>query len=300
MLAHTARPYDRKMPSDAAHPKSIGMSARISALARSTHPGPGVAVAAIAVILGLGVGLEAWRLVLLGLAFLANQVSVGLSNDWIDADRDRAVGRTDKPVALGQISARAVRNAAFITAVLGIALTVPLGWPATIAHAVFIISAWTYNIGLKSTPLSVLPYIVSFGLLPLVVTLALPEPAFCSPWALLAGALLGVAAHFANVLPDLADDQATGVRGLAHRFGPRATGLVIAGALAGAAAAIVLGLGGAPLYAYFGLGLGILLAIACAVLVLRGRSTRLIFRLIIAAALLDVVLLALSGARILA
>lgn len=272
----------------------------VSALARSTHPGPAIAVSAIAVILGLGVGLEPWRVIVLGLAFLANQASVGLSNDWIDADRDRAVGRTDKPVALGQVSARTVRDAAFVTAVVAIALTVPLGWPATVAHAVFIISAWSYNLWLKSTPLSVLPYIVSFGLLPLVVTLALPRPALCSPWALVAGGLLGVAAHFANVLPDLEDDKATGVRGLAHRAGARTTGLVIAGALALASASIVLGLGPAPVYAYTGLGLSLLLAAACAVLVVSGRSTRLIFRLIIAAALLDVVLLALSGARILA
>lgn len=257
-------------------------------------------MAAIAVILGAGVGLEPWRVVVLGLAFLANQASVGLSNDWIDADRDRAVGRTDKPVAGGQIGAPAVMAAAFTTAALAIALTVPLGWLATLAHVVFIVSAWSYNLGLKSTPLSVLPYIVSFGLLPLVVTLALPRPALCSPWALLAGALLGVAAHFANVLPDLEDDRATGVRGLAHRVGARASGLVIAISLAGAAASIVLGLGTAPAYAYVGLALGILLALACAVLVVRGRSTRLIFRLIIAAALLDVALLALSGARILA
>jgi hypothetical protein len=47
-----------------------------------------------------------------------------------------------------------------------------------------------------------------------LVTLALPEPALASPWAFAAGALLGVAAHFANVLPDLDDDRATGVRGL--------------------------------------------------------------------------------------
>ncbi|CAN5299018.1 UbiA family prenyltransferase [soil metagenome] len=296
--------YDRRMAlptgNAAGTTRPTGMLAAVSALARSTHPGPGVAVSAIAVILGIGVGLEPWRVVLLGLAFLANQSSVGLSNDWIDADRDRAVGRTDKPVALGQIGAATVRNAAFVSAVLALGLTVPLGWPATIAHAVFILSAWSYNLGLKSTALSVLPYIVSFGLLPLVVTLARGIPALCSPWALVAGALLGVSAHFANVLPDLADDAATGVRGLAHRVGARTSGLTIAAALAFAAASIVLGLGPAPAYAYLGLGLSLVLAVACAVLVLRGRSTRLIFRLIIAGALIDVVLLALSGARILA
>ena len=144
---------------------------KIAALALSTHPGPGVAVNAIAVILGIGVGLEWWRVLLLGLAFLANQASVGLSNDWIDADRDRAVGRKDKPVATGRIAASTVRSAAFAAALLAVALTVPLGWAATAAHAAFIVSAWGYNAGLKSTVLSALPYVISFGLLPLVVTL---------------------------------------------------------------------------------------------------------------------------------
>ncbi|CAN5165618.1 UbiA family prenyltransferase [soil metagenome] len=273
---------------------------KAGALALSTHPGPGVAVSAIAVILGIGVGLEWWRVLLLGLAFLANQASVGLSNDWIDADRDRAVGRTDKPVAAGRIRATTVRNAAFVSAVLSIALTIPLGWAATVIHAAFIVSAWSYNAGLKGTVLSVAPYIVSFGMLPLIVTLSSPSPSLASPWALLAGALLGVSAHFANVLPDLEDDAATGVRGLAHRVGPRTSGLVIAAALAGASASIILGLGNTQLYGWIGLALSLALAIACAALVVTGRPTRLIFRLIIAGALIDVVLLALSGARLIA
>lgn len=273
---------------------------KVAALALSAHPGPSAAVSAIAVVLGIGVGLEWWRLTLLALAVLANQVSVGLSNDWIDADRDRAVGRPDKPVAVGMIAATTARNAAFASALLAVALTVALGWQATVVHAAFILSAWSYNAGLKGTVLSVAPYVVSFGLLPLVVTLSLPEPALASPWAMLAGALLGVAAHFANVLPDLEDDRATGVVGLVHRAGPRTAGLVIAGALAVAAASIVLGLGNPQPWGWVGLGLSLALAAACAALVLAGRATRLIFRLIILGALLDVVLLALSGARLLA
>ena len=270
-----------------------------TALALSTHPGPAVAVTTIAVILGAGVGMDPARLVLLGLAFLANQASVGLSNDWIDADRDRAVGRTDKPVAAGRIGVGTVRAAAFVTAAAAIILTIPLGWLATAAHAIFIASAWAYNAGLKSTPLSVLPYIVSFGLLPLVVTLARHDPAGASPWAILAGALLGVAAHIANVLPDLDDDRATGVRGLPHRLGVRASGVVIAIALAGASLSIVLGLGEAGVPQFVGLAASLALAVACAALVLRGTVTRAVFRIIIAAALVDVVLLASSGSRLL-
>lgn len=270
---------------------------RLAALVMSTHPVPGAAVTLIAVVLAVGAGLEPWRVVLLGAAFAANQASVGLSNDWLDAERDRTVGRRDKPVARGDISPALARNAAFASALIAIALTLPLGWAATSAHAGFILSAWAYNLGLKSTAFSVLPYIVSFGLLPLIVTLAAADPALASPWAVAAGSLLGVAAHFANVLPDLADDAATGVRGLPHRMGRVPVGLVIAVGLAAAAICIVVGLGGGP-WQFAGLALGLALSLACAVLVLAGRATRWMFRLIILAALVDVVLLAFSGGRL--
>ena len=271
-----------------------------AALARSTHPGPTVAVTSIAVILGMGIGLAPWQLVLLGLAFLCGQASVGLSNDWIDADRDRAVGRTDKPVASGVVSVPLARNTAVTLAVIAVGLTTPLGWAATAAHTVFIASAWAYNAGLKSTVFSVVPYVVSVGLLPLIVSLARVPPALASPWVMLAGAMLGISAHFANVLPDLDDDRATGVRGLPHRTGLRRSGLVIAGALAVASTSIVLGPGPAPSYQYAGLILSVALAALCAVLVLLARHSRLIFRLIIVGALVDVLLLALSGQRLLA
>lgn len=268
-------------------------------LLRSAHPGPSIAVSVITGVLAIAAGLDVWRVVVLTLAMLFGQLSVGLSNDWIDGERDTAVARADKPIATGQIAASTVRTAAWVAVIVAILLTIPLGWPATIAHVVFIASAWGYNLGLKSTVLSVAPYIVSFGLLPLIVTLSREHPTGASGWALAAGSLLGVAAHFANVLPDLDDDRATGVRGLPHRVGPRTTGLVIAAALAGASASIVLGPGPAPWYLSAGLGVSIALAIACAVLVIRRRSTRLIFRLIILGALIDVVLLVLSGPRLL-
>jgi 4-hydroxybenzoate polyprenyltransferase len=260
----------------------------------STHPGPSFAVTIVTVVLSIGVGLAPWQVALLGFAMLLGQFSVGLSNDWIDAARDRAAGRTDKPVATGAISVAVVRASAWITAVLAVLLTIPLGLWALLAHTVFILSAWHYNAWLKKTLFSVLPYIVSFGLLPALVTLVLP--AWAAWWALGAGALLGVAAHFANVLPDLEADHATGVRGLPHRVGARVSGLVIAVSLA--AASVLLVVGAPDALHLFGLALGVALAVACVVLVLRGVASRLLFRVIIAAALVDVVLLALSGAAL--
>ena len=275
------------------------MASRLRALALSTHPGPGLAVTVVAVLLGVGLQLASWRIVLLGLAVLANQVSVGLSNDWLDAERDRAVGRTDKPVALGLVSIRLVRAGAVVTALLGVLLTVPLGLWAALAQAVFIAAAWAYNAGLKNTPISVLPYIVGFGLLPSIATLARPEPLVAAPWAFGLGAMLGVAAHFANVLPDLDDDARTGIAGLPHRIGRRASGVVIWAALVLAALFAFAGPSGAKtVLQWVGLALTLLLAAAIALL-LRRAPTRLLFQLIIAAALVNVVLLVFSGDRLL-
>ena len=276
------------------------MLTRSRALLLSTHPGPSVAVTLVTVGLAIGLQLVWWRVLLLALAFLFNQFSVGLSNDWIDADRDRAVGRTDKPVALGLVSAGLVRTAAVACAALSLLLTLPLGWAATGAHFVFIASAWAYNAILKNTWFSVVPYIVSFGLLPMVVTLALPAPALAAPWALGLGAMLGVAAHFANVLPDLDDDASTGIAGLPHRIGRRASGIVIWVVLAAAGLLAFFGQpGDKTVVQWIGVVLTLALAAAIAV-VLRRPPTRLLFQLIIAAALVNVVVLAFAGQRLLA
>ena len=262
----------------------------------SSHPGPAFAVTIVTVVLSIAVGLEPWRVSLLGVAMLFDQLSVGFSNDWIDASRDRAVGRTDKPVARGDIPVGVIRWSAWICAVLALALTLPLGPWALLAHGVALLSAWHYNAWLKNTPFSVLPFALSFGLLPSIVTLSLASPTLPAWWATGAGALLGVAAHFSNVLPDLDADRATGVRGLPHRVGPRVSGVVIALSLAAASALLLIG--SPDMVHWLGLAAGISIAIACVVLVLRGRVSRLLFRLIIVAALLDVVLLAVSGAAL--
>ena len=269
------------------------------ALALSTHPGPTVAVTLVTAILGVGAGLDAGRTALVAFAMLLGQVSVGLSNDWIDAQRDAEVGRLDKPIARGWVRVATVRAASVVTAVLAVLLTLPLGWGATLVHVVFLASAWSYNLWLKRTPLSVLPFVVSFGLLPALVTLSGLPPVLAQPWALGAGALLGVAAHFANVLPDLDDDRATGIVGLPHRLGRRASGAVIAASLAAASLLVVLAPGNPDAVRWLGLALTLGLAVVCAALAIVRPPTRLLFQLIMAAALLDVVLLALAGEAVL-
>ncbi len=272
--------------------------ARIRALIGSTHPGPGLAVTLITVLLGVSSGLDAGRIALLGVAMAFDQASVGLSNDWIDADRDRAVGRADKPIAVGTISAGTVRTAALVSVGLALAFTAPLGWPALALHAALIAIAWSYNAVLKSTVVSFLPYALCFGLLPALVTLSRPEPLWPVAWVVAAGALLGTGAHFANVLPDLEDDRRTGVRGLGHRIGRIPAILVTWIAFACADIVLAVGLGFSPV-AIAGLVVGFVVAAIGIGLALTRPPTRWQFRLVILGALVDVVLLVLSGPAIL-
>ena len=271
---------------------------RGSALFRSTHPGPGIAVTLVAALLGVAVGLAPWRVVVLGAAMLLDQASVGLSNDWIDADRDRAVGRSDKPVARGEIPVGVVSAAAWLTAGGAVLMTLPLGPAATAAHVVALGSAWAYNTVLKNSAVSVLTYALSFGLLPGIATLARPVPALPVWWAVAAGALLGVAAHFANVLPDLDDDRQTGIRGLPHRLGLRPSIVITWGSLVVAAGAIAAGGGNAVSLTGFAISLAI--GATGLVLALRRGVGRWLFRLVIAAALIDVTMLVLAGSRLVA
>jgi 4-hydroxybenzoate polyprenyltransferase len=274
------------------------MPSKAAALARSSHPGPSLAVTIITVGLGFSAGLDPLRLVFVGVSMLAGQLSVGLSNDWIDADRDAAVGRTDKPIALGWIGASTVRNAAFVCAGLMIVLALPLGWLTELVLAVAVGTAWAYNAWLKKSPLSIVPYLIGFGSLPAVATLSRAVPAAPALWALGVGALLGAAGHFANTLPDLEGDAATGVRGLPQIFGRRWSSALTYLVLLAASVLEFFGTGGPGfLPGEIGLGAAVVIAIVGGSMI--ARPTRWHFRLIILAALIDVGVLIFAGSRIL-
>jgi 4-hydroxybenzoate polyprenyltransferase len=152
-------------------------------------------------------------------------------------------------------------------------------------------SGLAYDLGVKSTAWSWLPYAVAFGSLPAVPTLAQDPPAAPAWWLVAAGSLLGVGAHLVNVLPDLADDAATGVRGLPHRLGARVSRLAAAVALLGASACLLV----APPDAggvWQWLVLAASVVLAAVVAVGRGRTP---FRAAMLMAVVDVVLLITVG-----
>ena len=219
---------------------------RVRAMALATHLGPTVAVTTVATLLALAAGVTGWRVGLVGLAVLAGQASIGWSNDWLDADRDRAVARADKPVVQGALSPTGLRSAALVAVVVAVALSLALGVVPGLLLLGVVAGGWAYNAGLKRTAASLLPYLVAFGSLPAGVVAAAPGTPAAPWWLVGAGAALGGAAHLANVAPDLEDDLATGVRGLPHRLGATASAVCGALLLGGASLMLSLGPAGAP------------------------------------------------------
>jgi 4-hydroxybenzoate polyprenyltransferase len=250
------------------------------------------------------VGRGPGGIVAVAAAALAGQLSVGWSNDWIDRERDARAGRSDKPVARGVLPSRAVAAAAFGALALAVPLSFLSGWRAALTHLVALAAAWAYNLRLKETVLSPLPYAVAFGLLPAFVVLGLPEHPPPPGWLVVAGALLGVGAHVANVLPDIADDLAAGVRGLPHRLGLVRSRRLAALLLLAASAVLVLGPPGPPRPLPLA-GLGAAAAVVAVGVLLGHRVPRRVpagaaesrapFLVALAVAVLDVALLLATG-----
>ncbi|NJC73870.1 UbiA family prenyltransferase [Planosporangium thailandense] len=265
-------------------------------LLRACHPEPTAAVTVVATLLALATGRGPGGALAVAATVLASQLAVGWCNDAVDAGRDAAVGRRDKPIVSGAVSRRTVAVAAVVAATA----TVPLAWAsgprAGSVAAVGLAAALLYNWPLKATAVSVLPYAVSFAALPAFVVMAVSRPPW---WLITAGALLGAGAHFANVLPDLGDDARTGVRGLPHRVGARAS-VALAGALLfGATTALTFGPPGSPSWISawaFG-GAAVTLAVGGYVAGRRPAS-RAAFRSVLVVAVLDVVLLLTAGVRV--
>jgi 4-hydroxybenzoate polyprenyltransferase len=273
--------------SNVEHEERTG-TVRPPALLRSAHLGPTVAVTVVAGLLAVTADLGARSTVLVVAAVLSGQLSIGWSNDLVDRDRDRVVGRSDKPLATGEIGVRTVRAACVVALLATVPLSFACGWVAGPVQLVCVASGWAYNLGLKATAWSWLPYAVAFGALPVFVTLTATATALPPLWVPLAGALLGVGAHLVNALPDLADDAATGVHGLPHRIGARRTAPVATAVLV---AASVLICSFASVSHRWAPWAGLAVVVALAVVALRGRG-RTPFRAAMAIALVDVALLA--------
>lgn len=190
-------------------------------LVLSSHP-----VAALVMTVGLAAaaaltGRSTLEVGLVALTVLCGQVTVGWLGDVVDRERDAQVGRLERPVAAGWIDPGTVTFAMSVVVLVLIPLSIANGTYAGLAYLGSVATLWLYEGWLKKTALSWLPYAASFGLLPAFLSYGgLGGGMHGGPptWAMtVLAALLGVGVHFLSALPDLMQDNETGVRHLPLR-----------------------------------------------------------------------------------
>jgi 4-hydroxybenzoate polyprenyltransferase len=208
---------------------------RLVGLVRLVHPAPTAAVVglslALATILAAQAGgVAPWRIALTVAAVLGSQVATGALNDWADRERDARV-QPGKPIPAGLVTPSSALRLSLAGLALQVVASLQLGPLPLALGLAAVASAVGYNLWLSRTPLSVVPYLVSFGLLPLWIAAGIGvelervavAPLLVGPFA--------AAAHLANTLRDYAADAAVGSRNLAQLLGPR-RGLAVAWGLA--------------------------------------------------------------------
>ncbi|HEU0241223.1 MAG TPA: UbiA family prenyltransferase [Micromonosporaceae bacterium] len=242
-------------------------------LIRASHPAVCVGIAALIVALAARFHAAPSDLAVLAAMALLGQLSIGWSNDYLDAARDRAAGRQDKPIVSGDVSRNAVGVAAVVSVLVSAGLGFWLGWWTAILNLVMIGAAWAYNLGLKATVLSGLMYVLGFAPIPAVAA-SVGDRTSALPWFTVAAGLLGLGAHFANVIYDLDADFATGVRGLPQRvavaYGQWAVRIIGLGLVFVASLLVAFG-AERPVSGAVWVALAVVAAVTCVGLVGRGR-----------------------------
>lgn len=183
-------------------------------------------------------GQPDWRrFTLLLLGMLGGQLAVGALNEWCDREAD-AITQPSKPIPAGLVPAS---HALAITAggiVLMLGAGALLGPVELLVLVVANGCGLVYDLGVKRTPFSWLPYLVALPLVPIWAWLVMDQFQPRLLWLYPIGAMFIVAIHLAQVLPDIAGDRSQGERGLAVVLGERWTPVTLWSAALGTTAIV--------------------------------------------------------------
>ncbi len=180
---------------------------------------------------------DAGRFALLLLGMLGGQLAVGALNEWCDRKAD-AVAKPWKPIPAGLVPASHALAITFGGLALMVLAGGLLGPVELLVLAIANGCGLVYDLGVKRTPFSWLPYLVALPLVPIWAWLVMDgfEPRLL--WLYPIGALFIVAIHLAQVLPDIAGDRRQGERGLAVVLGERWTPVALWAAAFGTTALV--------------------------------------------------------------
>ncbi len=198
-------------------------------LLKASHLGPTLAVTLVSFLLATALWWEGPAYFISFGVFLG-QLLVGWTNDLNDYQDDSKHNRIGKPLVSGELTKTSLLRAVKITTPIAVVVNLfgPLGIKGGSLYLFGVGMGVAYNFYFKSTVLSPLPYALAFAAFVSSIVIATDQNV--PIWLVLAGALFGVAAHFANVLKDLDQDLTSGIKGLPQRLGKKKT-RVICGAL---------------------------------------------------------------------
>ena len=191
---------------------------KLRGLLKASHFGPTLLVTAIS----FGFASYYWwegPAFVIAFGVFTGQLVVGWSNDLYDYEDDLRHNRLNKPLVAQTISKETLQKwlrymvlFSFIANLLG-----PLGIKGGLVYMLGIACGVAYNFYFKFSPLSPLPYAIAFAALPSCI--AISKDVTPPTWMWLGGALLGMAAHFINVIKDMKEDQISQIGGLPQRLG---------------------------------------------------------------------------------
>ena len=196
------------------------MRNRIVGLAKASHFGPTLIVTSLSNLFAELYWPTGSSLVI-ALSFFSGQLIVGWSNDLFDYADDLSHQRLNKPLVNGLITRKFLQSwlAAMVPISIILNLFGPLGFVGGGLSTFAIGWALAYNFYFKFNIFSPLPFAVAFAILP--SCMAISKDMTPPLWMILGGAFLGTAAHFINVLKDMDQDHASGIKGLPQRCGKK-------------------------------------------------------------------------------
>lgn len=266
-------------------------------LFRLLHPFPTLmnVVATLAFAVLATRGRLPWSTALgLGGTMLTLQAAIGITNDYVDRDLDR-LAKPAKPLVRGPLTPRIALVLGIVASLLALAGGASFGWRSLLLVAAMLAIGLLYNVWLKRTPFSWLPYLAALPLEPLWVWTTLDR---FTPTLLLLyplGGALVVALHLANALADADTDRAAGVGGLVQTLGQRhAARLLWLSALLPTLLILVLGLVLAYRWVVLLPGLGLSLSFVLVGYVVTRRATPHAYRTLFGLLILSTLTLALA------
>lgn len=213
---------------------------RVGGYLRLIHPFP-VAMNAVAACAFAILAARGWpgarAVLLIAAAIIGSQATVGVVNDLRDRDLD-AVAKPSKPLVARRVTARGAYLLGSVTLALALVTGAALGARSLLFVIGMTAAGLIYDLWLKRTALSFLPYIFGLPLLPVWAWTAVRDapPRLWLTYPL--GILVGFGLHLANALPDAEHDAAGGIRGVVQVVGARAALLLCFGSFAATVIAV--------------------------------------------------------------